>query len=215
MESLYSIVDVAVDPSIFDRFNSNPFLLVPTEWNLQPNSNAANEVITAFRNLYFNGATTITNDHVWGWTQYISDREFVFGATKAARLHSRHQNLFNFIFSYSGTLSLVQQLWGLMSFNDAIHGDDAMYLFHVTPFPVNVPVNDPALTVQKRLVKLWTNFFKYGNPTAVFDDLITVRWPQYGGNSEFLDIGLNLQTGTRPLASRMDVWMNFDQRFNN
>lgn len=213
MESLYSITDLVNDGSIFDRFNANPHLLIPPEWNLTPNSPEANEVIIAFRNLYFGGSTTITMANYWGWTQYISDFEFIFGVVKANRLHWNRQNVYHFKFSYSGTLSLAQLTWNLMNYPEAMHGDDAFYFFNIVPFPIPVAPSDPALVVQQRYVRLWTNFFKYGNPTAVLDDLVTVNWPRYGFNSEFMDIGLNLRIDNFPLRQRMDVWFNFDQRF--
>lgn len=214
MESLYSITDMAIDSSFLNRFNQNPHLLIPNEWNLAPNSNNANEVITTFRNLYFGGSTQITTAHFWGWTQYVSDREFIFGVTKSTRLHWNQQSLFHFRFSYSGALSFAQILWNLKDFPEAMHGDDGFYFFRMENPPLEVPPNDPALTVRQRFVRLWTNFFKYGDPTAVRDTLVTIPWPKYGTNSEFMDIGLNLRTDARPLSERMDVWYNFDQRFN-
>ncbi|XP_070494682.1 juvenile hormone esterase-like [Chironomus tepperi] len=214
MESLYSITDMFVDSSFLNQFNSNPHLLIPTEWNLVPNSNNANEVIAAFRNLYFGGSTQITTAHFWGWTQYVSDREFNFGVTKSTRLHWNQQSLYHFRFSYTGALSLGQTLWNLRDFPEAMHGDDAFYFFRMENFPLAVPENDPALIVQQRFVRLWTNYFKFGNPTAIQDNLVTVNWPLYGSNGNFMDIGLNLRTDVRPISERMDIWYNFDQRFN-
>lgn len=214
MESLYSITDLTNDPSLLNRFNQNPHLLVPVEWNLTPNSPQAQEVITAFRNLYFGGATTITSAHSWGWTQYVSDREFIFGCDKAVRLHWNRQNVYNFRFSFSGALSVAQITWGLSHINEAMHGDDAFYFFRLNPFPVPVPPNDPALTVQQRFIRLWTNFFRFSNPTAIFDDLVSVNWPRYTANAEFMDINQGLSVGNRVLSERMDIWFNFDRRFS-
>lgn len=214
MESLYSITDLFLDSSFLASFNQDPSLLIPTEWNLTPNSNEANEVITAFRNLYFEGRSTITVSDFFGWAQYVSDREFIFGVTKAVRMHWNWQNVYHFKFSYSGALSLAQIMWGLTDFKEAMHGDDAFYFFRMNPFPLEVDPSDPAHTVRQRFVRLWTNFFKYGNPTAIRDDLVTISWPRYTASGEFMDIGLNLRNDINPLSARMDVWYGFDQQFN-
>lgn len=214
LESLYSITDLSANPSILNRFNDNPHLLVPTEWNLLPNSPDSNEVIAAFRNLYFNGRQQITTADQVGWAQYVSDREFIYGVTKMTRLHWTQQMTYHFRFSYSGALSLGQILWNLRGFSEAMHGDDAFYFFHMPTFPFDVPASDPALTVQQRFVRMWTNYFKTGNPTAVMDSLVNINWQRYSTNSEFMDIGLNLRMDVRPLSNRMDIWHKFDERFN-
>lgn len=214
MESLYSIADIFGNPSILDRFNQDPNNLLPVEWNLTPNSPQAQEVITAFRNLYFGGATQITTDHFWGWTQYVSDREFIFGCEKAVRLHWTHQSVYNFRFSFSGAKSVAQITWGLTQFPEAMHGDDAFYMFRIDPFPVAVPPNDPAHTMQQTLVKLWTNFFQFTNPTPSIGGLINVNWPIYNSAAPFMDIKLPLSVGNRVLSERMDIWYNFDRRFS-
>lgn len=214
MESLYSIADLSANPNLLDRFNQNPHLLVPVEWNLAPGSPQAQEVITAFRNLYFGGATTITTAHSWGWTQYVSDREFIFGCDKAVRLHWNRQPVYNFRFSFTGAMSMAQITWNLMQFPEAMHGDDAFYFFRINPFPVPIAPNDPALTFQQTFLRLWTNFFRYSSPTAILDNLVTVNWPRYSSNAEFLDINQSLTVGNRVLSERMDIWFNFDRRFN-
>lgn len=214
MESLYSITDLFVDSNFLNAFNQNPNLLIPKAWNLTPNSAQANEVIAAFRNLYFGGRTQITTADFWGWAEYVSDHEFIFGVTKSVRLHHALQSVYHFKFSYSGALSVGQILWSLSNFPQAMHGDDAFYFFRMNPFPLPVEPNDVGFTVQQRLVRLWTNFFKYSSPTAVKDTLVTTSWSRYSTNGEFMDIGLNLRPDTRPLSDRMDVWFDFDQRFN-
>lgn len=214
MESLYTILDLAIDPSFLNQFNEDPNLLIPVEWNVTPNTPEAQEVITAFRNLYFGGATTITPAHSWGWTQYTSDREFIFGCDKASRLHFTHQPVYNFQFSFTGAMSVQQIVWNLQHFPEATHGDDLFYYFRIEPFPLPVQPTDPARTFQQTYVRLWTNFFRFANPTAILDNLVTVTWPRYTSNAEFMDLNLPLTVRNRVISERMDVWFNLDRRFN-
>lgn len=215
MESLYSITDVLADSTILERFNQNPYLLVPREWNLAPNSPQAQEVIASFRHLYFDGSANITQEMAWQWANYVSDREFIFGISKQARLHRERQSVYYFRFSYSGSLSFAQRLYGLSEFPSAMHGDDGFYLFRLNLAIVPVLPSDQAFTVQRRFVRLWTNFFKYGHPTpSLIDPLINANWTQLTPNENFLDIGSALTMDTHPNAGRMNVWHVFDQRFN-
>lgn len=214
MESLYTIADVANDPSFINQFNEDPNSLIPIEWNVTPNSPEAQEVITAFRNLYFGGATTITAAHYWGLTQYVSDREFIFGCDKVARLHWNRQPVYNFRFSFTGAMSVAQITFNLQQFPEAMHGDDVFYYLRIEPFPLPVQPNDPARTFQQTYIRLWTNFFRFGNPTAILDNLVPVSWPRYTSNAEFMDLNLPLTVRNRVLSERMDIWFNFDRRFN-
>jgi carboxylesterase type B len=72
-ESLVLMNLVRRDPTILERFNANPNLLILPEWNVVPNSPQAQEIITAFRNLYFNGSSVITAEHALQFSYYSSD----------------------------------------------------------------------------------------------------------------------------------------------
>lgn len=215
MESLYSIAQVFMDPTILNRFNQDPNNLLPIEWNLTPNSLEANEVIIAFRNLYFNGETQITFDHIWGWTQYVSDREFIFGVDKLTRLHWQKQSLYKFMFSYSGAKSVLQILYGLQQYQEAVHADNLYYTHRVDPFPVDVHPDDPAHIMQQTFVQLLANFIRFGNPTPIVSGLINIQWPIYNSAKSFMNINLPLSIGYRALGERMDIWHSFDARFNH
>lgn len=213
-ESLSAYNSALNDPRNFERFNQNPHLLVPHEWNLQPGSTEAANVIQVFREIYFDGATTLTEEHAWGWAQYISDRRFIFGISKQARLHALRQNVFYFRFSYVGALSLQQRAAGLSLLPGAMHGDDAFYLFRLNVAVTPVLPNDPALVVQRRYVRLWTNFFKYGNPTpTTLDPLVPTQWPRMNATEQFMEIGRELKVDAHPNRYRMDIWHALDQLF--
>ncbi|GLG95960.1 Esterase FE4 precursor, putative [Gryllus bimaculatus] len=69
---------------------------------------------------------------------------------------------------------------GIIILDRASHLDDVGYLF-ATPFfkvPEVAPDSFEAIT-RKRMVKLWTDFAKTGNPTPDLDSLIGVKWPAY------------------------------------
>lgn len=213
-ESLNAMTDISNDPTILERFNQNPHLLVPVEWNIAPGSAASQGVIATFRNLYFGGATNITTDLAWEWSQYISDREFIFGISKQARLHALSQNVYYYRFSYTGSLSFAQRLLGLGDFPGALHGDDAFYLFRLNFAATPVLPGDEAFAIQRRQVRLWTNFYKFGNPTpTIADPMINALWPRLTANEDYMDIRASLVPGFHPNRARMDVWHALDNQF--
>ena len=214
-ESITAINSIRDDPFILERFNQNPNLLVPLEWNIQPNSPQALEVIAAFRNLYFGGVQNITQDMALQWSDYVSDREFIFGISKMARLHRARQNVYYFRFSYKGSLNLAERILGLTEYPGAMHGDDAFYLYRLNLAVTPVLPGDEAFRVQRQFIRLWTNFFRFGNPTPwPQDPLIRIQWPLMTANEDFMNIDSNLEIDVRPFQSRLDVWHAFDQRFS-
>lgn len=214
-ESLYAINEVNEDPTVLDAYNENPNLLVPSEWNLTPDSPEALEVINEFKRVYFFGVENITTDLAWHWSGYVGDRQLVFGASKQAQLHSAVQTVFYFKFSFSGALSFGQIQQSLMQYSGVIHGDDSNYLYHFDQYPLPVPIVDHALMVRLRFIRLWTNFFKYNHPTPLrLDPILRTVWPTCTAKVEFLDIGSTLSADVHPFKDRMLMWHEFDRRFN-
>lgn len=214
-ESLHTAPQVQEDPTILERFNQNPNLLIPTEWNLTPGSPQANEVINGFRNLYFGGAVNITTDMALQWADYSSDRDYNFGISKLARLHRVHQPVYYYRFSYEGSLNFFKTFAGVSDYPGAVHGDDSFYMYRMNVAITPVAPGDQAFLVQRRMVRMWTNFFKYGNPTVtLFDPLTPELWRALTVNEEFMDIDLPLRADVHPFRARMDLWHGFDQRFN-
>jgi hypothetical protein len=90
-----------------------------------------------------------------------------------------------------------------------------MYLNRFNRFRTPVPRNDHAYIVQARLLRLMINFGRTGNPTPRRERLLQdVIWPQVTDDLEFLDIDHDLTVGNHPFKERMDLWRDFDLRFN-
>ena len=98
------------------KVNQNPNLFVPREWNIQPNSVGANDIIQSVRNTYFSGANQLMPWMAWEWSNFASDREFVYDISRAANYHAAIQPIYYFRFSYRGSLSIVQRTAGLNTY---------------------------------------------------------------------------------------------------
>ena len=213
-ENLFTAND---NPLILERFNANPNLLIPPHWNITPNSLEANEVITAFRNLYFRGNRNITVDLALEWSHYCSDRDFNFGMSRMIRLQWNRQSIYSYKFSYVGALNLFRRFLRIGDdLPGAVHGDDALYVYRVNRFVLPISSSDEAFVVQRKCVRMWTNFIKFNNPTpTTLDPLLRgVTWSKVSENKEFLDIDGPLTNGRYPLKERMEVWHNFDDKFS-
>jgi hypothetical protein len=93
--------------------------------------------------------------------------------------------------------------------------DDQMYFHRLNRFNNPVPRFDQAYTVQRRFIRLIMNFAWFGNPTPRRERLLqNIQWPTVGDERDFLDIDQDLTVGTHPFKERMDLWRDFDRRFN-
>ncbi|KAG7202324.1 hypothetical protein KM043_018656 [Ampulex compressa] len=79
------------------------------------------------------------------------------------------------------------------------HADDVGYLFNIQSLNVPTDPNDPFNIFRKKMVRLWTNFAKYGDPTPSGwnDPLLGVSWPDSRLFGLELDINTDLTVHPR------------------
>nr|XP_022903147.1 esterase FE4-like [Onthophagus taurus] len=100
-----------------------------------------------------------------------------------------------------------------VDFPGASHSDELCYLFKMSKNP---PVEENSYedkTIQ-RMVKLWTNFARNGNPNNLDDEnaLINIEWkPIEKDKLHFINIGDELTVGINPDKEGTDFW---DEVFN-
>ena len=128
------------------------------------------------------------------------------------KMHSVRQSqpVYYYKFSFVGTLNLIRNLLLVpREYEGAVHADDIFYLFSVTSIPPPLfPTNESIMT-RRRMVRMWSNFARTGNPTPSTDLVIgTTRWTPVFGTQEYLDIGTNLTPGRWPYQERIDLWNN-------
>lgn len=94
----------------------------------------------------------------------------------------------------------------------ASHADDLGYLFKTFLTPDEMDPNSIEMKSVRRMVKLWTNFAKTGDPNPI----VNVMWkPATKDELNFLDIGEELKSGVNPDEDRMKFWDDvYDMRLN-
>lgn len=214
-ESLFSIAEQIMDPSVAPIINGNRNLIVPTTmWDVDRNSAAGQSITDAFWNFYLDGEELGPSNR-YEWSQFNSDVHFNWGIDQCVRYHARQTNpVYYYVFSYDGLFNLVKREWSLQAFPGAMHADDLGYLFN-NHDDSGVPSTNHAFVVRRRFVRLWTDFAKTGNPTPATDALITTTWPRVQNNMEYMDIGTNLVSGTQLYGGRMALWNDLMGRYVN
>ncbi|GLH15210.1 Acetylcholinesterase, partial [Gryllus bimaculatus] len=97
----------------------------------------------------------------------------------------------------------------------AAHADDMGYLFRIA-FLHDVPANSSAALGRKRMVKMWSNYVKTGDPTPTYDPLIGVRWRPYTNDTRnYLDITSQLEAKTDLNEERVNFWEQFYRTYAN
>ncbi|KAK9746435.1 Carboxylesterase family [Popillia japonica] len=132
-----------------------------------------------------------------------TDTSFMRGVYSSAKHHARTSSEMVFLYRFSIDAGLnFGKLAFQMKAPGACHADDLGYLFK-TSFPVPVEPNSIEDKTIRRMVQLWTNFAKTGDPNPC--DGTTWR-PVFHDEVSFLDIGEKLTLGQDPEKERMRFW---------
>merc|ERR1712168_212311 len=83
-----------------------------------------------------------------------------------------------------------------------MHGDDLLYLFDFTQFGLKIDRLEEKFMMHT-IIKLWTNFAKFGNPTP--DASLGYRWPEAKHGQEPMQ-ALGLRLCRRSYPSKMNMW---------
>uniref|UniRef100_A0AAR5P2E8 Carboxylesterase type B domain-containing protein n=1 Tax=Dendroctonus ponderosae TaxID=77166 RepID=A0AAR5P2E8_DENPD len=153
-----------------------------------------------------------------GGIQYFTEHDFVKGAVKHAELQSAMSDVYFYEFAYSGELAGNTQ-HTLPGSGNVSHVEEWLYLYWGWPVE-SFPEGDQL--IHHRLIRIWTNFIKYRNPTPSADELLQeITWPKVtAGNFQYVKIGnfadtdLTIVQG-KPKADRMAFWDTVYEKYGN
>ncbi|KAF9819060.1 hypothetical protein SFRURICE_000725 [Spodoptera frugiperda] len=111
-----------------------------------------------------------------------------------------------------------------MGHHGATVGDELCYLFVCSRIKksydqmLNLPSEQNELKVTKRMVRLWSNFARTGNPTPSKDDEVLkgLTWKPMGKDSEtnYLHMTKLFRMKTNPLGERKKFWEDFLEKYS-
>lgn len=214
-ESLEAMFDQLLNPETYPTLDANPALLIPRFWNVPVPSVAASTIVDLFMEKYFDG-NPISESTAYNYSILATDHQFILPSHEVATLHAQTSNksVYQFVFSFVGDLNAQKISTGLMDYPGAIHGDELMYLFNPEGGP-DIEDTNPAAVTRRRMVRMWTNFAKYGNPTEFTDSDVTISWQQVNNNNAYLEIGDDLIPSFSPTYERASFWDDLRERYAN
>ncbi|KAJ8735091.1 hypothetical protein PYW08_014341 [Mythimna loreyi] len=120
-------------------------------------------------------------------------------------LKAKANKVYRYVFSYEGGRNRVKISLNFTS-PGACHGDDLGYLFDMNLFANKAPNKEDQRMIDT-MTTMWTNFAKYGDPTPVLTDLITVQWhPAEASRRPYMLLNKPITLEHRPFYKRMAFW---------
>nr|XP_022918844.1 venom carboxylesterase-6-like [Onthophagus taurus] len=182
---------VGLPPFILLTYDFNPGRLVPLDMNV--NDTQKNKVDNEIQQTYVeNGIITVT---------YISHDEFVRPILKYVELYSKWTpQVYLYRFSYNGN-----------STQGVAHTGELPYFFY------DSKLTAAQKAVSNKVVNLWSQFIKYGNPTP---NEFNITWtPSFQANDySYLDIGEEFvvyNQSVNPEKMYLDKWTYWYNTYGN
>lgn len=184
-------------------YDISPTRLVPVDMNLPNISLQKLLAAIQIRFHYFGllGIIAFTRNQV---VHYVSDDQFVRPINEAVQLISKHCPVYYFRFSYEGDIGDTNRTAPGVG-----HGEDLKYMFRTENEEFNETSQDNL--TRYRLIRLWSNFVKYGNPTPYKEELLqNITWPianpKLDGNLTFLDLNSDITIDSNLQEDDMTFW---------
>ncbi|XP_072397522.1 para-nitrobenzyl esterase-like [Diabrotica undecimpunctata] len=176
----------SVDKEAFNQaarfFDENAKDIISVSLNIA--EEAREDVGKALKSLYTN---TSFQEDTLGFIKYSSDEVFGRSIIRQAEGASRYVPVFMYQLSWYNKNN---------RFPGTGHASDLYYLWNL-PIASTTAYNE---TLRRPILKLWTNFIKYQNPTPIEDeDLQNVIWPEVEpGSVKYLNIDSTFEVQENP-----------------
>ncbi|XP_050298539.1 juvenile hormone esterase-like [Anthonomus grandis grandis] len=177
-------------------------ICLPHNLSLQRNNPATSSLLEKLSDVYFSGPDVRENN-----ISLLSDAMFTIGILGTAKNHALTSPFPVYLYKMSldTKLNKTKIALKLESIPGCSHGDDSGYLFKNQAALEIDPGSVEELSM-RRVVKLWTNFAKYGNPTPNEKEF-GVKWkPVMARQLNVLNIDKEFQMEINPEQVKLDVW---------
>ncbi|XP_053690007.1 esterase E4-like [Sabethes cyaneus] len=173
---------------------------------------------------YYFGEKRIDKHSLNELNDLMSDNIFITNTVVGAEWLAKYQpsvKHYHYRFSYDGQFSCCKKLFNLSHVKGACHGDDLFYLFRSKLLP-QLPESSDECRIRNLMVRMWTNFAKYDDPTPDGDDpLLTCKWVPVGTVSKnedvfdlnCLEIGILPKMTVNPAEERIQLWRKYLQTY--
>ncbi|KAJ2951906.1 hypothetical protein O0L34_g4157 [Tuta absoluta] len=192
----------------FEKYNKNPELIVPLSLSKDPKvSKRIGQQVLKF---YLDGEEILRKDTITQYIQFISDYHYLYYVHKAVKLHSQYAPeypIYYYILNQAGDWYVPEDL---KLFNNVGHCAELPFIFGLKSTEKDTyKGSKDSVKTRSRIIKLWTNFAKYGDPTPNEDDpLLQIKWDAVENQDKlnYLSINSELTKGRNPFMERMAFW---------
>ncbi|GBP34425.1 Neuroligin-4, Y-linked [Eumeta japonica] len=184
---------------IMSQMNENFSTVVPPNFSMYVAIDEA-EAVEMLRSFYFD-EDVITENSIRNFTDYFSDGNFIYGIVESARLHALNSApVYLYEFRYEAS---IYQTTGPSGLGSTHCTQTNLILNEGLLSPLGL-LSENDLIVQRRLVDMWSNFIKFGEPIPPED--VDYWEPLNPEKMNYLEIDLNIQHQNFPIAERMEIW---------
>lgn len=192
----------------YEHIGEDLQVFIPEDLNIERNTEEAVEIAEEIKRLYFKDKE-IGLESLNEYFELLSDKLVNIDTHRYVQylVNATNKPIYYYKFDYVGELNNSRKVTSTLALKRAAHTDELGYLFkndlqnEVEPTPQDVKMRE-------RMLRLWTNFAKSGNPTPDDEnDYLTVTWrPVTKDNLYYLNLGPELSLDTNPDKEKMDFW---------
>ncbi|PZC75771.1 hypothetical protein B5X24_HaOG200138 [Helicoverpa armigera] len=226
-EGLESMLQYLLEPRYISFLKKDFPVLLPRRLKFQfdPLKDVYDEAAQEIRDLYFKDGE-VTMKSVPDLITYMGDATTNYAVDYTARVYSERSRkpVYYYHFDYISKLNenkhnlmkhstIEEGTWGSAT------GDEMCYLFKcpslVKDYLKIENTGAEERIIQKKMIKLWTNFAKYGNPTPDNDEVLAgLKWPSYTLESkEYLLIDNQMEIQKDLYKKRFNFWNQFIEKW--
>ncbi|KAJ2951905.1 hypothetical protein O0L34_g4156 [Tuta absoluta] len=201
----------------FEKYNKNPELIVPRSMSSDPD--ASKLIGLEVLRFYLDGECTLKPHNKTQFIQFISDYHYLYYVHRAIKLHCQFAPdypVYYYILDFTGEWDVPEKF---KMFNSMGHCAEIPLLFGMKISSAGPEIcrgSRNSVRTRKKVIKLWTNFAKYGNPTPDEDDpLFQIKWDAVENPEKlnYLSIGPELTKGRNPFYDRMEFWEGLHREY--
>ncbi|CAK1584383.1 unnamed protein product [Parnassius mnemosyne] len=221
-EGLEPSLQYLFDPRYLVYLEKDFHFLIPIRSNLKfdPLKETFYNAIEDIKKFYFRRGKIRTSS-ISDYITYIGDILTSYPVDAMVRMYSNKSSssVFYYHFDYYSELNANKE--NILKFSTvgdgtwgAASGDELCYLFKCPRLinnykKLNTSMSEE-ITLQRKLVKLWTNFAKYGNPTPEINNPLDIKWPSYNlVTKQYLHISKNVEIKCNLFEERFQFWEEF------
>lgn len=152
-------------------------------------------------------STSTEDNMIMNVVELYSDVHFKFPSVIESEMYSMttDQPIYYYIFKYSGLINMPKLISGFGLIKGASHADELFYLFKPHSFPL--PQKSLESTMIARMLEMWTNFARYGNPTPKRTKILPYIWnPSREPNPTALVIDSRITTAPMWNEQSVKLW---------